>query len=168
MRSGAAPAAGSEARTERARPARVRSTLLSVASACAATQTRSHLAAGEPPLSRAGRDLGRVGILPELVWRRDQKDVEPRSSSALAAIERVSRRWDCAGSTRMRPAASCTARLGSDVLDQAPSRGLDTVLFVRVEELGPPVALTLSLPILWAGSPTAREIAGDPAGFASR
>lgn len=74
---------------------------------CSTTATRQYLAAGELPLCRQAHMLGRVAILPETVWRPDQKDRVERN--AMAVVVRGRARVGAAGLARGSARALSTA-----------------------------------------------------------
>jgi hypothetical protein len=120
--------------------------------ACASTATRLHLAAGEPPLCRPEPALGRVAVLPETAWRSDQKQPDERTELAARALETVFSPSPCLGRVEIRPFASWSSRVEGEHLAALSEEGVTTVAFLRIVELGPTVAVTLSLPLLWYGS----------------
>lgn len=123
---------------------------------CAATTTSLYLAAGSEPLCRPEADpLGRVAVLPEAAWRADQKDVGERLEMAQHAIESAFTDFPCGDLTEpggISGFARWADRPEAAVLEQLGGRGIDTVIFLRLEELTPRLLVTLSLPFLWSGT----------------
>lgn len=126
--------------------------LLSCTLGCSATIVRPHVAAGEAPLCADVRSLGEVAVLVESAWRPDQKDVEERDRLAHEGVRRVFDDVACASRVEVLPLARWSSALEGDRLDELAEAGFETVVFVRIEELGPNVALTFSLPLLWIGN----------------
>ncbi|HEY9898685.1 MAG TPA: hypothetical protein V6D00_05840 [Pantanalinema sp.] len=115
---------------------------------CASVQVQHELLQGEAPLYQPARaSLGVISVRPETRWRPDQKEPESRERIARAAIEAVFRDLPASRVAEIRPFArwSATADLG---LAEARQAGVDTVVTITVEELGP--QLYLSIPVLWS------------------
>lgn len=130
--------------------------LLSALVACSAVTTRTWVAAGDPPLCPGARDLGRVAVVPETAWRADQKDVAERSAMAARAIAEAFDRLGCGADVRVEGFTPWSATLESAHLNDLAAADVETAVFVRVEELGPTLALTFSLPFLWVGTSEAQ------------
>ena len=130
--------------------------LLSSASACANTTTREYHAAGDGRLCDAsGPALGVVAVLPETAWRADQKDPDERNSMAERAIVAAFDELSCgslAPPGGIRALGRWSTRPERTLLGDLLGAGVDTAIFVRVEELTPHLTVTLSLPFLWSGS----------------
>jgi len=122
---------------------------------CAATRTDRYPAAGDGVLCEPGATLGTVAVLPETAWRADQKDVPERVAMARRAIAAAVAGLPCGsldppGGVRGFDAWSSHPEAG--VLIALAAAGVDTAVFVRIEELTPRLMLTFSLPFLWSGS----------------
>lgn len=129
--------------------------LLLLVSGCAATHTQTWQSAGKSQLCEPGRDLGNVAILPEAVWRKDQKEPEQRQIMALVEIEKVFQTLPC-GSLKppggLKGFANWSDMPESVLVQHFTDEGVDTVILLKIEELTPRLAITWSLPFLWAGS----------------
>ena len=123
---------------------------------CTFALERSHIASGETRLCSSSRDLGRVAVLPETAWRVDQKDVIEREAMARAALDRVFATGGCGEDVEVRAFAPWSAELEEDRLAALAAEGVDTAVFIRIEELGPTLAVTFSLPFLWVGTSEAQ------------
>lgn len=125
-------------------------------SGCATTSLQTYRAAGGDTIcGRDGHDLGVVAVLPEVVWRRDQKEPENRQAMARVAMEEAFREMPCGKLVPpggIRVFSSWSARPESDLAGQFSAEGIDTIVIIRVEELTPRLYITFSLPVLWAGS----------------
>ncbi|MEZ4217036.1 MAG: hypothetical protein R3E88_11205 [Myxococcota bacterium] len=128
--------------------------IASIAAGCMSGHVESWDAVGAPaPCASAA--LGTVAVLPETAWREDQKDRAEREAMALRAIERALEGLGCgslAPPGGVRALAPWSAQGDAALAAALAAEGVDTALLVRVEELGPRVAVTLSLPILWVGT----------------
>ena len=110
--------------------------------ACASAPPGAESIASQSP----GVSLGKVVIAPLTRWRVDQKEPEVREAIAAKAIEAVAPSISCAASARVLPiAADANA---SAKLAEAKAGGATTVVFIRIDELGP-IAI-LSFPALWS------------------
>jgi len=119
--------------------------------ACTATQIQSHVASGDSPLCAQTADLGRIAVVPETAWRANQKDRDERTAMATGAIRRAFSDLGCGSDLNVREFASWSSSLEADQLRRLSDDGVDTAIFIRVEELGPTLAITLSVPFLWVG-----------------
>jgi hypothetical protein len=96
-------------------------------------------AAGTPPLCAGELDLGTVSVVAETSWRADQKEPRVREAMAERAIVRAFAALPCGRVVAITPIAAAPQR--------AAAVDADTLVRVRIEELGPQVIL--SLPVLW-------------------
>lgn len=135
---------------------RVVAALASVLVGCSSTVVQMHIASGAAPLCSSSRDLGRVAVVPEAAWRVDQKDVPERLAMATRALDRAFSTAECGDKLEVRPFAPWSQALEQDRLDSLAAAGVDTAVFVRVEELGPTLAVTFSVPFLWVGTSEAQ------------
>jgi hypothetical protein len=126
--------------------------LQAVLLAACVTRVADHVAAGQPPLCRPGApDLGVVAVLPQVVWRADQKEPEARRAIAEASLRESFAELPCArvpGPGAMRGFGDWSARPEADTLRALAAEGVDTAILVRVEELTP--LLAISIPVLWS------------------
>ena len=129
--------------------------VVTLLSGCAATTTDVYLAAGSVPLCRSGAPLGPTVVLPEAAWRADQKDISQRLEMAQQAIESAFADFPCGSLLEpggIRGFSHWADRPEAELLAQLGSQGVDTVIFLRLEELTPRLLVTLSLPFLWSGT----------------
>ena len=130
--------------------------LFALSCGCAATTTDVYLAAGNQPLCRPERpSLGRVAVLPEAAWRADQKDVEERLEMAQRGIKAAFEDFACGNLLEpggVRGFSRWAERPEEEVLAELRNQGVDTVVFLRLEELTPRFLITWSLPFLWSGT----------------
>lgn len=118
-------------------------------SACASVQVRDDVLQGALPWAPAqGGSLGRLSVWPETTWRPDQKERESREAMAVAAITRAFADYPHGTVSEIRPVTPWVAESEPERLGAAKAAGIDTVVMVRVSELGP--LLYLSLPVLWS------------------
>jgi len=113
-----------------------------------ATSTHHHVAAGNPPLCRDHPALGRTLVVPETAWRGDQKDVAEREAMVVRSLEAVFGALPC-GEAEIDPLTEWGDRSEESLLSDLAARGIRTAVLVRMEELGPLVGVTFSLPLLW-------------------
>lgn len=118
------------------------------------TLSRSHYASGAPPL--CSRELGRIAVVPETAWRIDQKEPALRTEMATRALQRAFSRADCGADAEIQPFSSWASELEQEQLSRLSAHGFDSAIFLRVEELGPTLHLTLSLPFLWSSTSEAQ------------
>lgn len=121
---------------------------------CSATTVKSYQAAGEESICN-GNNLGTVTVLPEAAWRADQKEPEKREAMALAEIKSVFASIPCAHvpeSGGVRDFAEWSSIPEAALLERFALEGVDTLIIIRMEELGPQISLTFSLPFLWSGA----------------
>lgn len=107
-------------------------------SACSTVEIDETVAAGAPPLCAAGRDLGKVAVIAETGWRADQKEPAVREAMAERAIALAFAALPCGRVVAVTPIAAAPQRTDT---------AADTLVRVRLEELGPLVIL--SIPVLW-------------------
>jgi hypothetical protein len=112
-------------------------------------------AVGGGPLCAPGRDLGTVAVLPEVAWRLDQKEPDQRKEMARAVLSRVFAQLPCgvvAPPGGLRDFHAWSAGRESDILAALAREGVDTAIFIRLEELTPRLVFTFSVPFLWLSS----------------
>ncbi|MEQ1780894.1 MAG: hypothetical protein ABMA14_06010 [Hyphomonadaceae bacterium] len=114
--------------------------------ACASAPPGAESIVSQAPLCAPGVSLGKVVIAPLTRWRVDQKEPEVREAIAAKAIEAVAPSISCAASARVLPIAADANALAK--LAEAKAGGATTVVFIRIDELGP-IAI-LSFPALWS------------------
>jgi len=120
--------------------------MLSALSACASAQQPSSGVAPAKPLCAPGVSLGKVVVAPLTRWRADQKEPEVREAIAQKAIEAIAPRIACAASVNVLPIAPDAQ--SADRLAEARAGGANTVLLIRIDELGP--ITIISFPALWS------------------
>jgi hypothetical protein len=121
--------------------------LVLLAAGCTTVRLSDDLSGGAPPLCQ-GRDLGTVAVLPETRWRPDQKEPENRRRVAEAGIASAFQAVPCANATEIRSFAEWSRLSETTLRATAAQAGVTTLVFVRIEELGP--LLEISLPVLWS------------------
>jgi hypothetical protein len=114
--------------------------------ACASAPPGAESIASQPPLCAPGVSLGKVVVAPVTRWRADQKEPEVREAIVMKAVEAVAPEISCAASTTVLPITADTNTVAR--LSEAKAAGATTVVFIRVDELGP-IAI-LSFPALWS------------------
>lgn len=115
-------------------------------SGCATVQVQREVFQGEAPLFQPARTLGVIEVCPETRWRPDQKEPKLREGIARAAIEAVFRSIPTGRVNAIRPFAPSSSR--EERFETERAAGIDTMVFITVEELGP--KLYLSIPALWS------------------
>ncbi len=116
---------------------------------CTSVQVRDDIRDGGPPLcNQLNNSLGTVAVLPEMQWRPDQKEPEARQKIAEAAIQATFRSFSCGKIAEIRPVGPWSCLPRGKVLADAAAKGIDTLVFIQVEELGP--QLFISIPVLWS------------------
>lgn len=123
-------------------------------SGCATTTISKYQVVGENTICN-GSDLGNISVLPETAWRSDQKEPEKRSMMALEEITKSFQMMSCgniSNSGGIKAFSKWSSRPESELLTQFSAEGVDTLIFIRIEELTPRLNFTFSLPFLWAGS----------------
>jgi hypothetical protein len=111
---------------------------LALAASACSTEIREEVATGAPPLCANAPSLGTVAVVAETRWRPDQKEPAIREAMAARAIARAFAALPCGQVVAI-------AKIGP--APQPSAVAADTLVRVRIEELGPLV--TLSLPVLW-------------------
>jgi hypothetical protein len=99
--------------------------------------------------------LGKVAVLPEAAWRSNQKEADERIEMARRALEAAFQDFPCGSLGEpggIRGFSQWADQTEGAVLSKLGSQGVDTVIFLRLEELTPRLAITLSLPFLWVGT----------------
>ena len=120
--------------------------MLAVTACATASPPPVEIPPAQAALCGPGVSLGKVAVAPLTRWRADQKEPEVREVIAMKAIEAVLPAMPCAsGVTVMSilPDAQSVARLS-----EARRDGVKTIVFIRIDELGP-IAI-LSFPALWS------------------
>jgi hypothetical protein len=117
---------------------------------------QTYQAAGEKTIcNEKYGDIGNVVILPEVAWRKDQKEPEKRKVMALEEIEREFQALPCGSILKpggIREFADWSGRPESELLNQFSEQGIDIIILIRIEELTPRLSLTFSVPFLWGGT----------------
>ena len=117
--------------------------------ACASVQMRDDVTQGLLPWAPTpGGSLGRLSVWPESDWRADQKEKPSREAMAQTAIAQAFKDFPHGTVAEIRPVTAWNTSTESERLAEAKQAGLDTVVFIRVSELGP--LLYLSIPVLWS------------------
>lgn len=126
--------------------------LIATIFACSVPQTKIHRSGKE---FLCGNAEERVLVLWGTAWRLDQKEREDRRQKASQGITDFFAHQKCFSSVEIRPEISGEEpMLLSDTeisrLASTNENAVDTVILIRVEELGPLLIFYLS-PILWEG-----------------
>lgn len=123
---------------------------------CATTITHTYRAAGNETICDGKEDvLGYTAILPEVAWRKDQKEPGKRELMALEEIKNTFKNLPCGYISfpgGIREFSNWSSKPESELLKQFSNEGVDTIILLRIEELTPRIYVTFSLPILWGGS----------------
>lgn len=121
---------------------------LAMLTGCSSLQVKDNVLASDPPLCQPQRPpLGAIAVLPETRWRPDQKEPAVRQAIAQSALEEVFSAGPGGCPAAIRPFATWSLEPERQVLSREAAAGVDTVIFLQVEELGPLVYL--SFPVLW-------------------
>ncbi len=115
---------------------------------CASVQVRDDVLTGALPWSQPSGGLGDVSVWPETVWREDQKEKPLREGMIQAAVASTFQGFPHGAIAEIRPVTPWVAESEPERLASAHAAGIDTVVMVRVSELGP--LLYLSIPVLWS------------------
>ncbi|MDH5181631.1 MAG: hypothetical protein OEZ39_00315 [Gammaproteobacteria bacterium] len=129
--------------------------LVSLLAGCAVTATNTYQAAGKTLLCEPGRKLGKVVVLPEAVWRKDQKESEIRKIMALVELEKAFTSLPCGSMDSpggLKGFDNWSDMPESVLVKHFTDEGADTIILIRIEELTPRLEITWSLPFLWSGS----------------
>lgn len=121
---------------------------------CATTTISKYQAVGKNTICN-GSNLGNIVVLPETAWRPDQKEPEKRSMMALEEITKSFQNISCSNNSNsgeIKAFSKWSSRPESELLTRFSAEGIDTLIFIRIEELTPRLNFTFSLPFLWAGS----------------
>jgi len=100
----------------------------------------------DPAALCSGAPLGKVVVAPLTHWRPDQKEKERREAIAVAAIQSSFAALPCGQVVSIRAIGPDTQ--AASALSAAKAAGADTLLTIRVKELGP--ILIISIPALWS------------------
>jgi hypothetical protein len=76
-------------------------------------------------------------VLAQTAWREDQKDLEERNAMVARALQKAFTDAGCFGSPAIRRVESWASRIESDWLADLSEEGFETVVFTKVEEVGP-------------------------------
>ena len=128
--------------------------LFALLSGCAATSMNVYKASGNKNIC-SNSDLGRVVLLPESAWRNDQKEPEKRQEMAFDEIKNAFSSFPCGSISKengIKEFSNWSSKPESELLNQFYSKGVDTIIFIRMEELTPRINITFSLPFLWSGA----------------
>ncbi len=123
---------------------------------CATTTVEIYQATGENTLcTNTDINLGYVAVLPEVAWRKDQKEAESRTQMALQEIQRSFKEIPCGNISSpggIKAISDWSAVPESKLLEKFSREGVNTLILLRIEELTPRLFVTFSLPFLWAGT----------------
>lgn len=119
---------------------------LAVAACASSSPPPVDIPLAQAALCAPGVSLGKVVVAPLTRWRADQKEPEIREAIAMKAIEAVLPAMPCATSVKVMPVLPDTQSVAR--LSEARRDGATSVVFIRIDELGP-IAI-LSFPALWS------------------
>lgn len=99
-------------------------------------------------------DLGKTAVLLEAAWRSDQKEPIQRQQMALEEIEKAFMDFPCGiisspGDIKKYNMSTIPEEA---MLKIFSNKGVDTLIFIRIEELTPRIEITFSIPFLWSGT----------------
>ncbi len=121
---------------------------------CSTTTVKIYKAVGNDSIC-TGNNLGKVTVLPESAWRPDQKEPKKREMMALAEIKSIFQSIPCGHIPKfggVRDFEHWSNMPESELLNKFAQEGVDTLIIIRLEELGPKLNFTFSLPFLWNGA----------------
>jgi len=124
-------------------------------SGCATTTNNLYLATGANTICSEKNSLGKIAVLPETVWRSNQKEPGLREKMALEEIINAFENIPCGNLSvpgGIKKFYNWSSRSERQLLEQFSNEGVDTIILLRIEELTPNFFFTFSLPILWGGS----------------
>jgi hypothetical protein len=123
---------------------------------CTSVSTQIYKASGSRTIcSENNQNLGNTVILPETAWRIDQKEPYKRETMALRAITESFKDFPCgniSNSDGIREFSQWSGMPESELIKLFKSKGIDTIIILRIEELTPYLGITFSLPVLWTGA----------------
>ena len=127
-----------------------------IISACATTRVNTYSIDGKETICNGKSfDLGSVVILPEVAWRKDQKEPKKREEMALNEINKAFKDISCGKVSLpngVKGFSNWSVVKEEELLNKFSDEGFDTVIIIRIEELTPRLNITFSLPFLWSGS----------------
>ncbi len=126
-----------------------------IVSACATTRINTYSIDGKEAICNGENiNLGSVVILPEVAWRKDQKEPKKREEMALNEIKKAFKNMSCGKvllPNGVKDFSNWSGMIGEKLLAKFSNEGFDTVIIIRIEELTPRLNITFSIPFLWSG-----------------
>jgi len=127
-----------------------------IISACASTRVNTYSIDGKQTICKSkSTNLGSVVILPEVAWRKDQKEPKKREEMALNEIKKVFKGMSCGNVSLpkgIKEVSNWSGMTEEKLLNQLSGEGFNTAIIIRIEELTPRLNITYSIPFLWSGS----------------
>jgi hypothetical protein len=124
-------------------------------SSCTSTRTYIYNAGQKETIcKKENADLGKTVVLLEAAWRSDQKEPIQRQKMALEEIEKAFMDFPCGiisspGDIKKHNMSTISEQA---MLKNFSSKGVDTLIIIRIEELTPRLEITFSIPFLWGGT----------------
>jgi len=127
-----------------------------IVSACTTTRVNTYSIDGKETICiDKNVNFGSVVILPEVAWRKDQKEPEKREAMALNEIKKAFKNISCGKvllPDGVKEFSNWSGTTEEKLLTKFSDEGFDTVIIIRIEELTPRLNVTFSIPFLWSGS----------------
>lgn len=127
-----------------------------IISACATTRINTYSVNGKETICNGENvNLGSVVILPEVAWRKNQKEPKKREEMAINEIKRAFKSMSCGNVTLpngVKEFSNWSGITEDKLIEQLSVEGFDTVVIIRIEELTPRLNITFSVPFLWSGA----------------
>jgi len=123
---------------------------------CATTRVNTYSIDGKETICNGKNiNLGSVVILPEVAWRKDQKEPKKREEMALNEIRKAFKYMSCGNvplAKGIKEFSNWSKEIEEKSLKNYIDENFDTVIIIRIEELTPRLNITFSIPFLWSGS----------------
>ena len=116
---------------------------------------RTYSIDGKETICHGNITLGSIVVLPEVAWRRDQKEPIKREQMALNEIKKAFKEISCGNVSLpdgVKQFSNWSGVSEAKILEKFSNEGFDTIIVIRIEELTPQLYITFSLPFLWSGS----------------
>ncbi|VAW51335.1 hypothetical protein MNBD_GAMMA05-840 [hydrothermal vent metagenome] len=127
-----------------------------IISACATTTVNTYSIDGKETICNGKNvNLGSVVILPEVAWRKNQKEPKKREEVALNEIKNAFKNISCGKISLfdgVKDFSNWSGIVEQELLTKFSDEKFDTVIIIRIEELTPRLSITFSIPFLWSGS----------------
>jgi len=129
--------------------------LIPVIFSCSATRINTYSIDGKETVCNRDTRLGSVVVLPEVAWRKDQKEPRKREAMALVEIKKAFEEISCgrvSSSDGVKGFSGWSLIPEEKIMHRFSDEGFDTIIFIRIEELTPRLNVTFSIPFLWSGA----------------